>query len=324
VLTQLRVVLYYVSLLAWPHPSRLRLEYDYPLSHSLLSPPTTLVSLLVILALLLLALGRLRARGLVAFAILWYFGNLVIESSFVPLGLVFEHRLYLPSMLPLLLLAGFVLTRLIPERRRWGLLALPLLVLCAWTVKRNRVWADPVALFEDNALKSPRSAVVHYNLGRVYFGRKQYEQARVAFQKAIELKPDLVEAHDALALAYLVGLDQPATARRILESILARDPTSVASHLNLGITLWRLSDSEGAIREFRAALAHSEQTTAIANRANIYANLGKAYLGISDYQRARTALEQALALDPTLSEAREDLASAQRELDGEASAPPRR
>ena len=37
-LTQPRVVLHYISLLPYPEPGRLNLDYDFPLSHSLLSP----------------------------------------------------------------------------------------------------------------------------------------------------------------------------------------------------------------------------------------------------------------------------------------------
>jgi protein O-mannosyl-transferase len=318
-MTEWRVVLDYVSLLAWPNPSRLRLEYDYPISRGLLSPPTTLASLLVIAALLAFAVVVRRARGLAAFAILWYLGNLVIESSFVPLGLVFEHRLYLPSMMPLLLAAAFVLTLPLPDRRWLALLAVPVAVLCAWTVERNKVWADPIALFEDNAAKAPRLPIVQFNLGRVYFAKGRYEEARAAFARAVSLKPDLEEAQDSLALVYLVGLDRPAEARRILEDVLARDPTNVASHLNLGLTLWRLEDSRGAIREFESALAHSERTSATGTRANIYANLGKAYLCVSDYARARAALEKAVELDPSLSDAQADLAAAR---EGERAAPP--
>src|SRR4030042_764482 len=48
VLTQFRVVLYYLSLLLYPHPSRLNLDYDFPISKSILDPPTTLISLLIV------------------------------------------------------------------------------------------------------------------------------------------------------------------------------------------------------------------------------------------------------------------------------------
>ena len=49
VLTQFRVVLYYLTLLIYPHPSRLNLDYDFPISKTILDPPTTL-SLIFIIA----------------------------------------------------------------------------------------------------------------------------------------------------------------------------------------------------------------------------------------------------------------------------------
>ena len=52
VLTQFRVVLYYVTLVVWPHPSRLNLDYDFPTSHGLLNPPLTLVSILIVMGLI--------------------------------------------------------------------------------------------------------------------------------------------------------------------------------------------------------------------------------------------------------------------------------
>jgi hypothetical protein len=56
VLTEFRVVIFYLSLLIWPHPSRLNLEHDFALSHSLLDPVTTGMSLGLIIGLLALAI----------------------------------------------------------------------------------------------------------------------------------------------------------------------------------------------------------------------------------------------------------------------------
>ena len=98
VLTQGRIVLYYLSLLIYPHPSRLNLDYDYPISRTILDPPTTLVSLLIIAGLIGYSFWTAKKRPVLSFCILWYFGNLVIESSIFPLEMVYEHRLYLPSI----------------------------------------------------------------------------------------------------------------------------------------------------------------------------------------------------------------------------------
>jgi hypothetical protein len=103
VLTQFRVVLYYLTLLVYPHPSRLNLDYDFPISKTLLDPPTTLISILIIAGLLGYSLWTAKKRPILSFCILWYFGNLVIESSIFPLEMVYEHRLYLPAVGPFIL-----------------------------------------------------------------------------------------------------------------------------------------------------------------------------------------------------------------------------
>ena len=103
VLTQFRVVLYYVSLLVWPLPSRLNLDYDFPTSHGVLDPPATLLAILVVAGLIGYSLWRAKKQPLVSYFILWYFGNLVIESSIFPLEMVYEHRLYLPLIGPVVL-----------------------------------------------------------------------------------------------------------------------------------------------------------------------------------------------------------------------------
>ncbi len=109
VLTQSRVVLYYLTLLAFPHPSRLNLDYDFPISKTILDPPTTLISLLIIAGLVGYSIWTAKKRPVLSFCILWYFGNLVIESSIFPLEMVYEHRLYLPAVGPFVLFSIMVI-----------------------------------------------------------------------------------------------------------------------------------------------------------------------------------------------------------------------
>jgi hypothetical protein len=109
VLTQSRVVLYYLTLLAFPHPSRLNLDYDFPISKTILDPPTTLISILIIAGLIGYSIWTAKKRPILSFCILWYFGNLVIESSIFPLEMVYEHRLYLPAVGPFVLFSLLVI-----------------------------------------------------------------------------------------------------------------------------------------------------------------------------------------------------------------------
>jgi hypothetical protein len=107
VLTQFRVVLYYLSLLIYPHPSRLNLDYDFPLSRTIVDPLTTLISMMIIAGLIGYSFWVAKKRPVLSFFILWYFGNLAIESSIFPLEMVYEHRLYLPSVGPFVLFSLF-------------------------------------------------------------------------------------------------------------------------------------------------------------------------------------------------------------------------
>jgi hypothetical protein len=103
VLTQFRVVLYYVTLLIYPHPSRLNLDYDFPISKTIFDPLTTVLCMLIIAGLIGYSFWVAKKKPVLSFFILWYFGNLVIESSIFGLEMVYEHRLYLPSVGPFVL-----------------------------------------------------------------------------------------------------------------------------------------------------------------------------------------------------------------------------
>jgi tetratricopeptide (TPR) repeat protein len=253
-LTELRVVAHYLTLLALPLPSRLNLDYDFPLSHSLLDPPSTLACLAVVGFLLGLAVWRFDRRRLLAVAILWFFGGLVVESTVIPLDLVYEHRLYLPSMVPLVFLAGLVLRRLAgrPGAAAAALGAV-LLLLSVATAARARVWADPVWLFTDTARKSPNKARVHANLGNAYLDRRDYAGAQRAFARALELDPGLTGAANNLALVLLDHLGQPAEARRLLEDAARRHPDDAGTRINLAAACARLGDRAEAERQLEAA-----------------------------------------------------------------------
>ena len=156
ILTQFRVVIYYLTLLAYPDPSRLNLDYDFPLSYSLLDPVSTLFVPYCRVYKSRRLLGQ--KRTFLSFCILWFFGNLVIESSVIPLAIIYEHRTYMPSMF-ICLLAVSLGYRYI--KIKWLGVALVVMVVTVfsfWTFQRNSVWRNPLALWSDCVKKSPRKA----------------------------------------------------------------------------------------------------------------------------------------------------------------------
>jgi hypothetical protein len=94
-LTEARVLFMYLHKIFAPWPSGVRLWYDdFTLSTGLFTPATTALALAALLA-LPAAAWKLRARApLFAFAVLWFLACHVLESTALPLELVFDHRNY--------------------------------------------------------------------------------------------------------------------------------------------------------------------------------------------------------------------------------------
>jgi len=99
-LTQPGVILHYVSLLLLPLPERLTIDHYVPISRSLTDPPATAAALGLLALAIIMAVAGARKNRLLSFAVLWFLGTLSVESSFLGLELMYEHRAYLPSVFP--------------------------------------------------------------------------------------------------------------------------------------------------------------------------------------------------------------------------------
>lgn len=192
-LTELRVVVSYISLLLFPWPSRLCLDHHVPLSSSLLMPLSTLFSFLLLLLFAGLSWFWRRRFPILTFGLSWFFLNLMLESSIVALELKFEHRLYLPSsgFYLFLVVGGVICGRfvgVVRDRRFWFA---SLVTLCAvlslMTHVRNRDWVDAVRFYEDCETKAPLKPRVHSNLSKAYTAAGFYEKSIAEAEKAIEL-----------------------------------------------------------------------------------------------------------------------------------------
>jgi len=169
-LTEGRVVLDYLHWTLLPNLSQLSLYHDdYPASHGLLAPATTLVSL-VLLALLVVAIFLLRTRRpLVALGLAWFLVAQLLTATIVPLELVFEHRNYFASFGLCLALGDALLrwTRHGGPRRVGVLTASALLFLYAGaTTLRATEWRNPVQFASTEAAKHPQSPRATYSLAR--------------------------------------------------------------------------------------------------------------------------------------------------------------
>jgi len=291
VLTQFRVVLFYISLLIWPRPSRLNLDHDFGLSYSLTDPMSTLFAMLAVLALIVLAVLTARRNPLLSFCILWFFGNLVIESSVFGLELVFEHRTYLPSMLATMALVALMFRYVKPVWMAVILLCIAGSVFSAWTFQRNNVWADEIALYQDCAAKSPGKARVQNNLGAALSRHGRLPEAVEQFRNALAIKYDFADAHYNLGYALARQGELEQAVHHFRES-LRLDPKSLKTLNNLGVALVFLGRYREAMDYLQAALKINPSD------ADVNSNIGFALMKQGDPEGAVQHLSRALAIDP--------------------------
>ncbi len=251
-LTQPRVLLTYIRLLLIPVNQNL--DYDYPITKSLLELPS-LLSILVLAFILISAVKLFRRQRLISFGVAWFFLTLLPESSIIPLNdVIFEHRLYLPLFGYSLFLVSIAYYLFGKEFFKVMVSMLLVIVACysILAYNRNLAWKDELTLWNDAVLKSPQKARPYNNRGLAYFDKGNLGQAISDYNKAIGIDPN----H---ALAYI------------------NRGNAYSNEGNLGQAI---SDYNKAI-EINPNLAE-----AYYNRGNAYSNKGNLGQAISDYNKA--------------------------------------
>lgn len=181
-LTQPRILLFYISLLIYPVHTRFSVDHSFELSTSLFEPWTTLPSILIITFLLFIGFILLKKKPLLGFPIVFFLINHIIESSVIPLEIIFEHRNYLPSFfffLPIALLISSLITQF--EKSTVSKLlvsfSIALILLFCWsTYLRNTKWQSEEILWQDALTKAPLNARPYSYLGRIYGWEKPKKQ----------------------------------------------------------------------------------------------------------------------------------------------------
>lgn len=190
-LSEARIVADYIAWTIAPTPDSLSFYHDdFAISHGLLSPWTTLASILILGSLVASIFWLRFRRPLAALGIALFFGSNLLTGTIVPLELIFEHRNYFASFGLLLalipILAAPIRLPKVRERELFGNDALPLglprytllagLLIC-WTTLTSftaYAWGNPMRLAEDLASRAPESARAQYELGRTYIIYSNY------------------------------------------------------------------------------------------------------------------------------------------------------
>jgi tetratricopeptide (TPR) repeat protein len=303
-LTQFCVIITYIRLLFFPAGQNL--DYDYPVYDSFLSYPvivsfTGLCFIAVFSAYCFVRSIRHSSISdylrLISFGIFWFFITLSVESSVIPISdVIFEHRLYLPSIGFFLALVASILAighKATPYFRLSGGVAVSIivvfiLVLSTAAYQRNSVWQSAVSIWEDTASKSPAKIRPHFQLGIAYLDAQRYHDAIRELNMVSQM---ISRTEDFLALHYNLGVALFKTglyneASDSFKKALILTPLDFNSHLNLAVTYVKLGQPSCAEREFKAALRiKPEDRLARTNMAIFYEELGDQTSAAAEYRR---------------------------------------
>jgi Flp pilus assembly protein TadD len=314
--TQLGVLVTYLRLLAFPIGQNF--DHDVPLETSFASPRVILAGALLAglaaLAVILFRRGKREGGARVAaFGIAWFFLVASVESSVVPIAdLMAEHRVYLPSIGPLVALAvgaAWLARRLAPARGPAVLAGVALGIaslLAVATFQRNRVWASELSFWGDAVAKSPGKARGHAGLATAFGDVGRLDEAVQEYETAIRLDPAAPDPCYNLARLYLAQGARTEEAAALLQRAVLLRPGSLQMRANLAAALNRLGRFEETIRLLQEpesvrllALPIAEEEK---GQGEARFNLGVAYAGQGDRVRARSELEPLRSLSPELAE----------------------
>lgn len=239
-MTEGRVLFFYLGLIFFPSLERLGLHHDDLLvSSTLIVPWTTLPALAGFVGLLGLCGYSYRKMPLVSFGVAWFLIGHALESTVFPLELAHEHRNYLPSFGIMLA----VVSALVPLFEKSGVrktLGLSMVGLCVAyfsvvTALRAQQFGDDLLRTQIEAQHHRGSARAQYDAGQVLSrlaasapkNAPIHGVARKHFELSMELDPDFKIG--GLGLLYLDCLRGGEVERRWLDELSARLKNSAFS-----------------------------------------------------------------------------------------------
>ena len=303
-MTQPRVLLLYLSQLFYPVPSRLSIEHDMAVSTSVFHPWSTLPSMLAVVLLIALGIKRYKSWPYLSFGVLFFFLNHLIESSIIPLELVFEHRNYVPSMFLFVPLSNGlwgVLDHFRLRRQRMVPIFatfIILLILCLGTSTyiRNMAWESSATLWADAVRKAPSSGRAFAYLAMVQsefpggmpIALRLYEAALSGTKTNKQLEPEIY--NNMAALYYDSGDFNQAA--RCWEKALEKSPEYADARFRLSLASFKAGWRDEALGHLHRLIARYPEHIPARNLR------GMVYFEKNDHANALRDFKQVMKAGP--------------------------
>jgi len=232
-------------------PSNLNAYYLIPEDY--LHFKTFLISGWAIIMLLLFYLIKSK-RPAAIFGLVWFAVNFIPISNIIaiPSAQMAERYMYLPAIGLFIITAEYLNTFYMKGIWNKAVISCFVIIIFALsliTVKRNTIWKNDFSLFESITISQPESPFGYYNLGCVYKGSGDLQNAKKEWEKTLEIAPLHSNALNQLGnIYYLSGL--LTKAKVYYYSSVQSDPENAEAHYNLAMTLENLNDTDEAFLHY--------------------------------------------------------------------------
>jgi len=306
-LTEPRILVWYLFLIFCPISDFLSLESDITVSTGIFQPISTFTSIIYLLMILSVSVFYYKKIKIISYAVLFFFVNHIVESTFFGLELYFEHRNYLPSIF-LYLAISYGLMRLYSYYQDKNRVVMNYLItffiVCILvsegnaTYLRNDVWQTEETLHQDNLVKVPNNIRPKVSLSSYYIRQGKFEEA----VKLLHDGEDIVNSgtvrvqknwigllYHNLGSAYYLMSELEKSKSNLLKS-LEYDQYSWETHAVLGIIFFLDGEIDQSIKAYTNAINLHRTNPKLFNM------FGRALYASGDFSTALKAFDKGLEL----------------------------
>ena len=311
-ITSINVILTYIRLLFFPVNQNI--YYTYQISDSIFSNYTYL-SILSHIGILIFAAVMFRKSRLIAFGVFWFYITLSVESGIILIGdVIFEHRLYLPSVGFVIFFIGLLLLKIKWKNLFYAFTFVIIALLSIAAYNRNFVWYNDETLWNDSIAKSEKNSVAYYNLGNLYLHKNLYDEAIKKYLKVLEIDPKYREAYNNLGVAlakskrYDEAIESFKAAIRLNKHYSPaignlgktyREKGENSLLLDAALNLFESGEYYAKKRMFKEAIiSYQELINLIPESTAAYGNLGMIFMLLNEKKFARENFKKILNYDP--------------------------
>jgi tetratricopeptide (TPR) repeat protein len=277
----------YIGKMIWP--SNLAVFYPYT---KLMIPWQVLGSILLLIAITLVVIWRVKKFPYLATGWLWYIGTLVPVIGIVQAGsqAMADRYTYIP-LIGLFIVVAWGVPELLKEwkyRKEMLFAAAALSIMCLSIISWKQVgyWQNNFTLYDHALAVTENSWLAYDNRGVAYYSQGGYKQAIEDFNRAIEIKPHHEKTYNNRGNAYH-ALGRYRQAIEDFNKAIEIKTDFPEAYNNRGNAYLALGNYKLAMGDINKAMEiKPDYATAHNSRGNVYQNLGNYHQAIEDYGRA--------------------------------------